>query len=239
MRDLIAAIFFTAIAMAAGFSAPVMAFNLARDIPPQAVQFLPLVGQQARELLPEVPPEYFGALIEHESGCPSIKRMCWSPTARLLSKREKGGGLGQLTVAYREDGSVRFDSLAEARKLDPRGLNELRWDTLFERPDLQIRAMVLMSRQNYNRVAKLVADPHMRLMFTDLSYNAGFGRVLNDRRACGLQSGCNPDKWYGHVEKTCTASKKPLYATRSACDISRHHVHDVVDTRMDKYKGRV
>lgn len=248
LKDLIAAMVPAASGIALGFglamvaliySQPAKAFDLAKDIPPQAAPFLPLVGQQARELVPEIPAHYFGALIEHESGCPSLKRMCWSPTARLLSKREKGGGLAQLTVAYREDGSVRFDSLMEARKLDPRGLNELRWDTLFERPDLQIRAMVLMSRQNYNRVAKLVADPHMRLMFTDLSYNAGFGRVLNDRRACGLQSGCNPDKWYGHVEKTCTASKKPLYGTRSACDISRHHVHDVVDVRMPKYKGRV
>jgi hypothetical protein len=239
LKDLTAALVLTALAALVGLSAPAMAFSLSKDIPPQANQYLPMLGQQARELLPAVPPEYFGALIEHESGCPSIRSMCWKPTARLKSQREEGAGLGQLTRAYRPDGSLRFDSLTESRKLDPRGLNELRWDTVYQRPDLQMRVMVLMTRQNYNRVIKLVADPHMRLMFTDLSYNAGFGRVLNDRRACAATAGCNPDKWYGHVEKTCTASKKPLYGTRSACDISRHHVHDVVDVRMGKYKGRV
>lgn len=225
--------------MALIYSPPAHAFSLAKDIPPQASQFLPMLGEQARELLPAVPPEYFGALIEHESGCPAIKRMCWSPTARLKSQREEGAGLGQLTRAYREDGSLRFDSLTESRKLDPRGLNELRWDTVYQRPDLQMRVMVLMTRQNWNRVSTLTPDPHLRLQLTDLAYNAGLGRVLNDRRSCGLTSGCNPDQWYGHVEKTCTASKKPLYGNRSACDISRHHVHDVVDTRMGKYKGRV
>jgi hypothetical protein len=63
--------------------------------------------------------------------------------------------------------------------------------------------------------------------------------VLNDRRACGLTHDCDPDRWEDHVEKTCTASKKPLYGNRSACDISLHHVHDVVGVRMPKYKGRV
>lgn len=221
-------------------AAPAFAFDLAKDIPPQANQFLPMVSAQAKELMPTFEtPEYFGALIEHESGCPSIPRMCWNPKARLKSAREEGAGLGQLTRAYREDGSLRFDALEEMRRLDPRGLNELRWDTVYERPDLQIRSMVLMTRQNWNRVSKLTADRHFQLYMTDLSYNAGFGRVLNDRRACSLKSGCNPNIWYGHVEKTCTASTKPLYGNRSACDISRHHVHDVVGVRMNKYRGKV
>lgn len=221
-------------------AAPAFAFDLARDIPPQAEPYLPIVATQVKELMPTFQtPEYFGALIEHESGCPSIKRMCWNPKARLKTSREEGAGLGQITRTFREDGSLRFDVLDEMRRLDPRGLNELRWDTVYDRPDLQIRAMVLLSRQNWNRVGKLTADAHFQLYMTDLSYNAGFGRVLNDRRACSLQSWCDPNKWHGHVEKTCTASTKPLYGTRSACDISRHHVHDVVDVRMSKYKGKI
>lgn len=219
---------------------PAAAFKLDRDIPPQAKEHLPVLSQQVREVMPGFhAPHYFGALIEHESGCPAIKSMCWNAKARLKSQREEGAGLGQITRAYREDGSLRFDALAETRKLDPRGLNELRWDNVYDRPDLQIRVMVVMTRQNWNRVGKLTSDPHYQLQLTDLSYNAGFGRVLNDMRACSLQSGCNPQVWHGHVEKTCTASTKPLYGNRSACDISRHHVHDVVDVRMPKYKGKV
>lgn len=219
---------------------PALAFKLERDIPPQAHQHLPTLSAQVREVMPGFhAPHYFGALIEHESGCPSIKSMCWNAKARLKSQREEGAGLGQITRAYREDGSLRFDALAETRKLDPRGLNELRWDNVYERPDLQMRVMVVMTRQNWNRAGKLTSDPHYQLQLTDLSYNAGFGRVLNDMRACSLQAGCNPQVWHGNVEKTCTASTRPLYGTRSACDISRHHVHDVVDVRMPKYKGKV
>lgn len=246
-KDLIAAIIGGIVGLAAGLvlaviallASPAHAFDLARDIPMQATPYLYTLGTQARELAPDIPAHYFGALVEHESGCPAIKSMCWSPKARLKSAREEGAGLGQLTKAYRADGSLRFDSLTESRKLDPRGLNELRWDTVYQRPDLQMRVIVLMTRQNWNRVSTLTPDPALRLQLTDLAYNAGVGRSMNDRRACGLTSGCNPDKWEGHVEKTCTASKKPLYGNRSACDISRHHVHDVVGTRMAKYKGRV
>lgn len=219
---------------------PAAGFSLERDIPAQAAQYLPMLGEQVREVMPGFhAPHYFGALIEHESGCPGIKSMCWNPKARLKSQREEGAGLGQITRAYKDDGSLRFDALAETRKLDPRGLNELRWETVYERPDLQMRVMVIMTRQNWNRTEKLSPDLNYRLKLTDLSYNAGFGRVLNDMRGCALTTGCDPQKWEGHVEASCTASRKPLYGTRSACDISRHHVHDVVGTRMPKYKGKV
>lgn len=216
------------------------AFNPAKDVPPQSKPYLPVVTKQMREVIPGFhKPEYFGALIEHESGCPSIPDMCWNPKARLKSAREEGAGLGQITRTFNPDGSIRFDILKEMRSLDPRGLNELRWDTVYDRPDLQIRAMLLLSRQNWARVKQLTSDTDFQIYLTDLAYNAGFGRVLNDRRACALQRGCDPQKWHSHVEKTCTASTKPLYGTRSACDISRHHVHDVVDVRMSKYKGKV
>ena len=215
-------------------------FDLYKDIPEQAEQYLPILSAQVKDLMPTFyAPQYFGALIEHESGCPAVKSMCWNPRARLKSRREEGAGLGQITRTYNENGSLRFDALEETRKLDPRGLNELRWDTVYERPDLQIRVMVLRTRQNWNMVGKITKDPDLQLKLTDLSYNAGFGRVLDDMRACSFQKDCNPQKWSGHVEVTCTASKKPLYEGRSACDISRHHVHDVVETRMAKYWGRL
>ena len=215
-------------------------FSLERDIPPQATQYLPTLRQQVQEVMPGFyAPHYFGALIEHESGCPGIKSMCWNPRARLKSSREEGAGLGQITRAYRDDGRIRFDALAETRALDPRGLNELRWDNVYDRPDLQMRVMVLMTRQNWNRLDKVAPDQSLRLQLTDLAYNAGIGRSLNDTRACALTAGCDPVRWAGHIERTCTASRAPIYGNRSACDISRHHVADVVGTRMPKYKGRV
>lgn len=247
IKDFLAAVLGGIMGLAAGLFVAVLvaapkdaqAFDLGRDIPAQAAPYLPVLGAQVQEVAPDIPAHYFGALVEHESGCPALKSMCWNAKARLKTQREEGAGLGQVTRAYKADGTIRFDALAEARKLDPRGLNELRWDTVYQRPDLQLRTIVLMTRQAWNRLKPMTADPVLRLQLTDLAYNAGLGRSLNDRRACGLTAGCDVDKWHGHIERTCTASKTPIYGTRSACDISRHHVSDVVGTRMNKYKGRV
>jgi hypothetical protein len=209
-------------------------------IPPSAEKHMHWVTIQYKEVWERMPePHYFPALIEHES-CISLKHSrCWSPTSRLKTSREEGAGLGQLTRAYNPDGTIRFDALNDMRKIDPRGLNELRWDTVYQRPDLQIRVIILMTRQNWNRLQALVPENDARLQMADAAYNGGLGGLLNERRACARREACDPNQWFGHVEKVCLKSTKPLYAGRSACDINRHHVHDVIHTRMPKYKGKV
>lgn len=226
--------------LAAFLLSPVMAQPVETFIPERARQHLPTLSAQVKDVWPAMPaPNYFAALIEHES-CISLKHSrCWSPTSRLKSDREEGAGLGQLTRAFHADGSTRFDALEDSRRLDPRGLNELRWDTVYQRPDLQMRVIVLMTRAAWNRLVPLIPDEAPRLAMADAAYNGGIGGLLNERRACGLRSGCNPNAWFGHVEQVCLKSTKPLYAGRSACDINRHHVHDVLLTRMPKYKGLV
>jgi len=56
-------------------------------------------------------------------------------------------------------------------------------------------------------------------------------------RACGIAKNCNPNVWFGHVEKYCLKSKKPLYGTRSVCDIHRNHVTDSIKHKLPKYKN--
>lgn len=207
-----------------------MAQGVPASVPHQAAPLLPVLRAEIQLHWPDHPhPAYFGGLIEHESACPRV-RGCWQPTARLKSAREEGAGLGQLTRAWRADGSLRFDALAEMRAAHPL-LAELDWASIYQRPDLQLRAVVLKSRSDWLAMPAVQA----RLELTDLAYNAGRGRVTQDRRACGLKPGCDPGQWWGHVEQTCTASRAPLYGTRSACDISRHHVHDVLRVRAPKY----
>lgn len=204
----------------------------AADVPAQAEPLLPMLRVEIERAWPDHPmPSYFGGLIEHESACPR-PRSCWQPTAQLKSAREEGAGLGQLTRAYRPDGSMRFDALAEMRAAHP-ALRELDWRTIYQRPDLQLRAVVLKSRDDWRAIG-----PAARLEFADLAYNAGRSRVSQDRRACAMTPGCDPSQWAGHVERTCTASRQPIYGTRSACDISRHHVADVM-ARAAKYAGRL
>lgn len=203
-------------------------------VPPQALPLLPIVAAEAARHWPDLPVRAYPAgLIEHES-CITLKHSrCWQPTSRLRTQREEGAGLGQLTRTWRPDGSQRFDSLTELRDRHP-ALRELDWATVYQRPDLQIRALVLMSRGNWHGL-RGVTDPLERLAMTDLAYNAGPGRATNDRRACGLTPACDPQRWWGHVERTCTASRTPIYGNRSACDISRHHVSDVLKVRTPKY----
>lgn len=179
-------------------------------------------------------PAYFGALIEHES-CITLRHgRCWSPVSRLRTAREEGAGLGQLTRAWRVDGSLRFDALADVRRLDPHGLADLSWSNVYRRPDLQLRAIVVGTRAIWNRLVVLVPEPE-RLAMVDAAYNGGLRGVLDERRACAAHVGCDPDRWFDNVEHHCLKSRAPLYAGRSACDINRHHVTDVLWRRMPRY----
>lgn len=175
------------------------------------------------------------SLIEHES-CISLKHSrCWNPQSQLKSAREEGAGLGQITRAFRQDGSTRFDALQEIKDLHPE-LRELTWKNVYTRPDLQIRAVVLKMRDNFDYYAKQGIDSNNALAFADAAYNGGIGGLNNERRACKISSKCNPALWLGNVELFCLKSKAALYGQRSACDINRHHVEDVLFTRAPKYK---
>jgi hypothetical protein len=218
---------------------PVLVFanaNVKTYIPKNAYEHLPTVKKEQQRLLPDFKyPEYFGGLIEHESCISLTHSRCWNSKSQLKTKREQGIGLGQLTRAYKADGSIRFDALSDIRRAHANELKELTWATVYQRPDLQIRAMLLMSKGNYNKLYN-VKNEFERLAMTDAAYNGGLGGLLKERKQCGLKKNCDPQYWFGHIEKVCLKSKKALYAGRSACDINRHHVKDVLHTRMPKYK---
>lgn len=179
-------------------------------------------------------PAVLAALVEHESCISLTHSRCWNPASRLKSAREEGAGLGQITRAYRADGSLRFDALAELVQRHP-ALSGLGWDNVYGRPDLQLRAVVLKSRDNHRFFTQFVPDPLAALEFADAGYNGGNGGVQAERRACALVAGCDPQRWFGHVERHCLKSRAALYGQRSACDINRHHVTDVLLTRAPKY----
>jgi len=205
-------------------------------IPERAHQYLPLLKAETLRLMPELlTPQYFGALIEHES-CISLKHSrCWSPTSEFKTKREQGVGVGMLTRAYRADGTLRFDALRDLRANYLSELRELSWVNIKTRPDLQIRAVILLYKDSYRRLG-MVNQQSERLKMADAAYNGGIGGLQRERRACSLSARCDPDIWDLNVERYCLKSKKALYAGRSACDINRHHVHDTYYTRMPKYQ---
>ena len=221
-------------------------------IPPKAIPLLPTVKSEVFRAMPGfvsmsensadktklfqtllVP--YTAALIEHESCISLTHSRCWAPTSELKTAREWGVGLGQITVAYRADGSVRFDKLKEMQQRYNNDLKELSWYNVKQRPDLQIRAIALMLRENMNTFF-MVKDVMQRLKMADVAYNAGPGSVKKDRQLCGLRPNCDPQIWDGNVETNSTVSRKPIYGTRSAYDISRNHAHDTTVVRLPKYQ---
>lgn len=189
---------------------------------------------EQRQFWPDHPdPAALAALVEQES-CVSLKSpKCWNPGARLKTDREEGAGMGQITRAFRADGSVRFDALADLRSQYDAELGALSWGNVYQRPDLQLRALVLMSRDAARPFRASAAWLH----FGDAGYNGGVAGVQKERRACKLAGGCDPGKWFGNVEAHCLKSRQPLYGGRSACDINREHVRGVFLVRRAKYVG--
>lgn len=176
---------------------------------------------------------YLAGTVEQES-CISLKHSkCWNPNVELKTHREQGVGLGQLTRAYTSTGSIRFDALAEIRDRH-KELKEMNWSNIKSRPDLQVRAIVLKSRDNFEYYARYT-DIENALIFGIVSYNGGIGGLDKERRACKISTGCDPAIWFDNVERFCMKSKAILYGKRSACNINREYPINIIKIRSGKY----
>lgn len=217
------------------FPTPASAVDIKTYIPANAKKYLPVLKEQIQQYFADFPDySYFGGLIEQESCIALTWKSCWNPTTKLDTKREYGAGLGQLTKAYNSQGQIRFDSLNEIRRLHHAELEQLSWGNILQRPDLQMRAIVLMTRDNFKRLY-MIKNPYQRIAFADAAYNGGLGGVYQDRRLCGLSANCDPQIWFDNVEKTCSKSKQAIYGNRSPCQINREHVEYILKRRMNKY----
>lgn len=209
--------------------------NVKTYIPSNAFLYLPMLKVEQSKFFPELPvPAYMPALVEHESCISLTSKRCWSPESELKSAREQGVGFGQTTRAYNKAGKVRMDALKDIRDRHNAELRELSWLNIKQRPDLQLRALVLISKDNYKALFQ-ITDPSARLQMSDAAYNGGLGGLRKERTACGFAKDCDPQYWFGHVERYCLKSKTAIYGSRSPCDINRHHVSDVFNTRLPKY----
>lgn len=213
----------------------VTASRAATPPPPAAVPLLPVLKSEQITHWPDMPlPSALGAQVEQET-CISLKsRGCWNPRAELRTSREQGVGLGQLTRAFRGDGSTRFDAMAEIVKAYPNDLAGLSWENRYD-PVLQLRALVLKDRQGFKQV--LDADtPADQLAMAFSAYNGGLGGLASDRRACAATPGCAPGRWFGHVERTSLKAKAavPGYGM-SFFAINREYVRNIMNVRRVRY----
>lgn len=179
------------------------------------------------------------SLIEQESCVKLTSARCWGPTSRLYTKwdngnaREEGAGLAQLTRAWKPNGRLRMDTLSDLARKYPE-LRELNWSNVYDRPDLQMRAMVILYKENYEKL-KGVSDVTERLRFATSAYNGGLKDVYADMRLCGLSKGCDAAVWKGNVETHSQKSMKILYGGKSARVINREHNVHIHEKRLCKY----
>lgn len=192
-------------------------------------KYLPVLSKEIDNHWPTVSiRSVFGAQVMQET-CPSLRsKKCWSPTAELKTEREYGFGLGQLTV------TPRFNNFKEASKLHP-SLKDWTWENRYA-AEYQLRTMILMDKFSHDKAAWAKTNED-QLAFAFASYNGGLGGVLSDRTVCKVTPGCDPDRWFGHVEKT---SKKAKVAVggygKSFFEINREYVKNILFVRRPRYE---
>jgi hypothetical protein len=204
-------------------------------LPPNAVKYLPVLGQVLVMEWPGMKSQsLIAAQIEQES-CISLKsKGCWNPTTELKTSAEYGFGLGQLTIAYKKDGSVRFNNFEEMKKRYP-SLKDWKWENRYD-PFYQIRTIVLMDKGLYNEVKWPVASEAEQYAFMLSGYNGGMGGVRQDRVLCGNIEGCDPSRWFNNVEKNSFKTRIKAHGYgQSAFEINRGYVRNVMFVRRTKY----
>jgi hypothetical protein len=208
----------------------------AEVIPPGAQVYVPILVEKQKLIWADAPePWTLAGLVEQESCISLTHKRCWNPHAELKTAREYGFGFGQITVAYKADGSERFNTFTQLTK-QYRSLRHWTWAERYD-PGYQLIAVTEMTRNLYNRVEG-AATATDRWAFTLSGYNGGAGSVLQDRRYCANMPNCRPGEWFGHVELNSLKSRvaQKGYGGQSWYSINRKHVKNVLLVRRNKYQ---
>ena len=173
------------------------------------------------------PRSFIPALIEQES--------LWKVGAKLQTKREFGCGLAQFTKAYNANGTVRFDALAETRRLDA-SLANWNWRNCYA-AQYQLRAVVLKLKTNERHCASLMDGNHQIKACDAAMFNGGAGSISKRIRLCSLEDGCDIRQWFGHLERRCPQARTKVAGYgEDFCTINSRYPGRVFD-RMRKYEG--
>lgn len=205
-------------------------------VPLGAATYAPILAVTQKGTWPEVPePFTLAGQVEQES-CISLRHSrCWNPRAELKTSREYGFGFGQITTAYKADGSVRFNKFEELRAAYP-SLAGWAWNDRYK-ADFQLKALVELDRTLFNRLADVPLLPD-RWAMTLAAYNGGLGGVLQDRRLCSNTAGCDSTRWWGNAERTSLKTRRVNAGYgKSAFEINREYPHLILQVRRDKYRA--
>lgn len=204
-------------------------------IPKNAPQFLPMVSEEAKAHFPTFENrQFFAGQIEQESCISLTHPKCWNPRSELKTHREYGFGFGQITIAYKADGSERFNNFKAAKTLD-RSLADWQWEDRYD-PTKQIRTMIMMDKQCYDKAAKWSANSHETTAFMFSCYNGGYSGIITDRKICDNTPGCDPSKWFNNIELYSLKQKTKIKGYgKSMFEINRSYPPTIMFQRSPKY----
>lgn len=128
---------------------------------------------------------YIAGQIEQESG--------WNPKAELHTSREWGVGLSQITV------TPKYNNFLEAKR-KYKELTKWEWSDKFN-IEYQLTFLILENKSLYNSVKKLFKDEVNIMAGEFMSYNSGYGAVLQRRALCKTTKGCDYSLFFGGINK--------------------------------------
>lgn len=206
---------------------PLIAFGQKKN---DAQTIIPEMKLAINQFWPDIPRREFPLGIVEQESLMRIK-------AELKTHREYGCGIGQFTVAFNKDGTVRFDALEETKRLDPSlaGWNWKDCSNLF----YQSRGVVLKLKSQQRDCFAIMNSAEDALKCNAAKYNGGGGSVATRVRLCRATPGCNPTIWDGNLDKQCPQSKTKVQGYgESFCEINSKYPGRVF-ARMVKYKDRI
>jgi hypothetical protein len=208
----------------------------AQSVPPNALEHLPTLLTVQRGIWPDAPEPWFLAGQVEQESCPSLKSpRCWNTHTELKTSREYGFGLGQITIAYRADGSVRFNKWAELRAKYP-SLRAYTWEQRYD-ASYQLTALVEMDKGLCRLFLDDAASTTELLAFCMSAYNGGEGAVRQDQLLCSNTPGCDKHRWFGNVEKNSMKARVPFAGYgKSPFDINREYPKNILQVRRGKYQ---
>jgi hypothetical protein len=234
LRSLLAVPVLLAVAPPADTASPEPTQAVAPTPPGRSLQYLPLLDTLLAEMWPELGLRSMVAGQIEQETCISVRsKGCWNPRTEFKTSREYGFGLGQFTIVYGPDGSVKSSTFDELKKLGGK-LAAWKFEERFD-PEMQLRGMILSERVLYHRIQFGAATEADRLAFTLSAYNGGLGGILQDRRLC-QKPACDNSRWFGHVAVNSRKAKRPLIGYRTSFyDVNRCYPRFILMDRRRTY----